>query len=582
MRLFLALIGLALSAAASAAPPDLLLIDAKVWTGEAAQPAAEAVAITAGRIAAVGSTRDLLATKGPATRVIDLHGRRVVPGLIDAHMHFENAVQWFYEVRLMDVDREPVMLERLAAATKRVPKGMWITGTDWGGAAMRTAWKAGDHGFTAFTPSLAAIDRLTPDHPVMFQRHDGAVFVNSAGIRLLRVTDTRPDPAAGAFVRDGAGHLTGLMTGTAARFATACLPPRSRAATLIAARALMKELNSYGFTSIHDIARVDALSQATVMPVDVERSASDLSIFTDLRATGDLSVRVYPLLSLWTWAGLKGQGIAPGGGDEMIRYGALKHFIDGTQMFEPWTSRPDYSGDYTYRVVDPAADRAAVIAADAAGWDIGTHIIGDRAIATELDWTDAAIAANGPRDRRIRLIHMWYPRAADIARAGRLHAFAEITPMHLVREMDGIEKQIGPERAKTAFAWRSMIDAGLKLNIVSDWPGSFDKSEVAPLDPMGNIYMAVVRHGVRGGTGWHPEQALTITEALTAYTANPADSAHELAAKGTIAPGKLADIAVLSDDILSPDFAAHPEKLLKTRAVMTLLGGRVVYDALTP
>ncbi len=572
---------LGLATAAPAQTADLLVINARVWTGDAARPAAEAVAVAGTRILDVGSTAAMLAHKGAATQVIDVHGQRLVPGFNDAHTHFENATQWFYEARLMDVADQPRMIERLRAATARVPKGMWITGTDWGGLAMRAAWRKGDKAFTAFVPDLAAIDAASPDHPVMFRRHDGAVFANSYALRLLRDTPGKPDPTAGAYVKDASGRLTGLITGTAAVTAWSCLPPPSRARTRIAARLLIAELNSYGITSIGDIARIDALSQEWTPQVDMERSASDMRIFTDLRDRGELNIRVAPLLSLGTWAGLKGAGIRPRTGDDHIRYSSLKTFLDGSLMDAPYANRPGYAGDFTYRVVDPEQIRRDIIAADREGWDTGAHQIGDKATRLFLDWEQQAIAANPPRDRRIRLIHLWYPSPADVARAGRLGAFAEITPWHLIREGDGTDALLGPDRANSAFAWASFARAGIRINLVSDWPGSYDKINISPVQPLLNIYMAVTRRSYEPGAppAWHPQEGLTIEQALVAYTVNPADTVHELPVKGTVTPGKLADLVLLSDDILDPAFTADPAKLLSVRVVTTWLGGRIVYQA---
>lgn len=560
----------------AAAPPELILTGGRVWTGEARQPRAQAVAIAGGRIVAVGDNRALLRLKGPDTQVVDLGGRMLVPGFIDAHTHFETATLWFFEARVIDVDEPAMLVARVAEAADRVPDDYWILGHDWGALTARRRWSDGDKGYTAAEPSLSAIDAVSGGHPVLLIRHDGAAFANSEALRRLRLVPERPDPKGGTMGRDRTtGQLTGMLYGTAAGIAIGALPPRSMRQTMVAARALMDQFSRNGITGIHDIARVDALSQATAFRTNVERSHSDLGIFTRLRDEGALSVRVNPILTLRDFAGLAGLGITPGSGDEFIHFGALKGFIDGNMTDEPWRTAPAYSGDFTFRVTDEATMRADIIAADAAGFDIAMHAFASRAHRLMLDWYEAAAATNGPRERRFRLIHAWYPAAADIARAARFGAVAEITPMHMLDDHAAAERMLTPRALETAFAWRTLANAGVRINIVSDWPGANDRSELSPLSPIENIYYAVTRHKIDtpASTAWRPEQGLTIEEALRAYTVNPAWSSHQESELGSIAPGKRADLVLLSKDILR----GPPEELLTTRVEWTLLGGRTVF-----
>jgi len=574
-RLALALAAPTLLAAAPSPPADLILYDAHVWTAEDANPRAEAVAISGDRIVAVGRNRDVLRYRGPSTRAVDLHGQMVMPGFIDAHTHFENACDWFFEVRLIDVDEEATMLARLKEAVARVPADFWITGVEWGGLTARRQWTKGNRSYAAFEPRLADVDAVTGDRPILFKRHDGAVFANSAALARLRITPHKPDPSGGAIGHDAGGALTGMLYGTAATIAWSSLPPKNMARTLVAAKAMTRQLNSLGITSIHDIARVDALSQSTVYRVDVERSHTNLSIFTDLRKQGDLTVRVYPLLPLRSFRGLAALGITPGSGDDMIRFGGLKAFIDGFLTIDPWQNHPDYSGDFVYRVTDAATMQQDVIDADRAGFDVGMHVFGDKAHKLLLDWYESAIAADGPRDRRFRLIHAWWPRMAEIERAGKIGLVADITPAQELHGWEQAEAVLGKDKAQTAFAWRTLIQHGIRLNIGSDWPGDYDKTDVSPVDPLANLYYAVTRHweGEPASKAWHPEQAMTIAEALKAYTINPAWTAHEDRIKGSLAPGKLADLVVLSQDIAE----GPPERLLQTHITWTLLGGRTVF-----
>lgn len=295
-----------------------------------------------------------------------------------------------------------------------------------------------------------------------------------------------------------------------------------------------------------------------------------------MRAAGDLTVRVYPLLSLRTARGLAALGITPGSGDDLIRFGGLKGFVDGaTMMAVPYGGNPTYAGDFTFRVIDAQTMRDDVIAGDRLGFDIALHVMGDKAHDLTLDWYEAAVKANGPRDRRFRLIHARYPSEAAIQRAGALGLVADITPYHLIIEMNDLDKRFGQDRARTAHAWQTLQKNGIRLDIGSDWPGHFDRTHYTPVDPLRNIYHAVTRADVEGAVpGWHPNERLTVPEAIRAYTINPAFASHEEAIKGSITAGKLADLVVVSRDILK----AKPKELLEARVVTTIFGGKIIYD----
>jgi len=573
-----ALAALALAGAAEARPVTLILRHGDIWTVDARHPRAEAVAVAGATIVRVGSDAQVMALKGPATRVIDLKGAFVLPGLIDAHTHFGNAVESFFQVRLVDVDAEPLLIERLRDAAREVPKGLWITGYDWSSAAAVAARKAGGKGFEPFTPDLAQVDAVTPDHPVLLRRYDGVYFINSRGYALARVDKNTPNPPNGEYVKDPkTGELTGMLLGSAGERMAELMPPPSRARDLIGARAMLKQLNAYGITGIHDIARVDEISQTKLYRTAVERSTTDLDLFKDLRTRNELTVRVYPILTLANWRDYRAYGITPGSGDDMIRYGALKVFIDGFMMEQPYANNPNYSGGFSFRVVDEKTLRDDIVGADAIGFDTAAHVIGDKAHRLLADWYEAAIAANPPRDRRFRFLHSWYPAPREVERMGAMHAIVDVTPYHLVRELDGMTARMGPERAGFAFPWRSMIQKGVRIDIGSDWPGSFDRNNIAPLNPMENIYYAITRARLDGTPqgGWRPGQALTVDEAIAAYTINPAFASREEARKGSITPGKLADFAVLDRDIRK----ASPREILGTRVRLTVFNGKVVYSA---
>ena len=245
-------------------------------------------------------------------------------------------------------------------------------------------------------------------------------------------------------------------------------------------------------------------------------------------------------------------------------------------MHEPWTNRPKYAGDFTFRVVDENTMRSAFLEADKLGFDMATHQVGDKATALYLDWMEESIRTNGARDRALRLIHMHYPGMREIERAGTHRAFADITPFHMILEIGHVEQQLGEARAKTAFPGRSLIDKGMRVNLVSDWPGDYYKTNAKPNNPLENIFYAVARRriGEPADKAWHPNEALTIEEGLRAYTINPAHAAHEERIKGSITEGKLADIVVLSRDVL----AGPAEALLATKVLYTIFDGKVVHE----
>ncbi|MDB6167448.1 MAG: amidohydrolase [Verrucomicrobia bacterium] len=555
-----------------AGPASLILCNGKIWTVDRNRPVAQAVALRGSKILKVGGDAEILALKGSGTEVIDLHGRLVLPGFNDAHTHFENAVGWFFQVMVMAVNDQADLLGQLRAATDRVPPGMWITGGDWSTFAWQAAQKKNLPGWQGLVPDLAAVDAVTPHHPVLLRRFDRRYFINTAGMALAAIGE-----ASGAgYERDPAtGRLTGMLGSAAGELVEKLLPPDTRAKKLVGARGVLREFNRVGLTSIQDIARIDEISQRQLFPMFVERSYSDVGIYRDLIRTGELTVRVHALTPLETWADLAGVGIGPGSGDAFLSFGALKDFVDGSLMFAPVEGK---TGSFTFRFKGEAAMQRNITAADRAGFDIGIHVLGDKALHLLLNWYEAAVAANGPRDRRFRMIHAWYASPEDLARAGKLRLIADVTPHQLLDQGVGaLESKLGAERAKSAFAWRTMIEQGVRVDLVSDLPGLFNKTAISPFDPLKNIYSAITRKDPAhpDGPAFHPEQCLTIEEAIEAYTINPAYASREENRKGSITAGKLADLVVLSRDILT----SKPEEILRTRVVCTIFDGKVVYRA---
>jgi predicted amidohydrolase YtcJ len=464
--------------------------------------------------------------------------------------------------------REPrEVLGAVATAAGRVPEGLWITGGDVGAAI---AWEADAKGRPR-PPALAldrrALDAAAPRHPVLLRYVDGSYVASSLALARARWDRSMPDPRGGRMERDASGELTGVLHGRAGERMAELVPPASLERSLIGARAALGDLARAGITSIHDVARLDAASQRQLFHTHVERSFTDLNVFRELQRRGELTVRVYAFLTLATWRDIVAAGIRPRTDEGLIRYGGLKAFIDGFLMEEPYANSPGFSGSFTFRFVDEATMLADITGADAAGFDPVVHCIGDRPHRLLLDWYEAAIAANPPRDRRFRVLHAWYPAAREIERIGRLGLIVDVTPMQYAVDAGSIDAKLGPDRARTAHPWRSLVAAGARLNIGSDWPGSFNEQRANPLAPLENIWLAVTR-------SWHPEQRLTVEEAITAYTATPAYASYEEDRKGTITEGKLADLVVLSEDIL----AIAPERIRDVMVDLTILGGQVIHE----
>ena len=526
----------------------LVLHGGVVWTGDPTGPAATAVATSGGRITAVGGDAEVLAQASGDAERVDLEGRLVCPGFIDAHTHFENACDWFFQVPLTGVTDGADLHARVERTLVGVPPGVWVTGGgEFGGADALLA------------PRLADIDAVSPGNPVLLRRIDGRYFANSAALRIARLSGS-----------------DGLLERRAGEAVQRLVAPVSLAQKVVGAHGVMAELNGLGITSVHDIARHPALSERAIHSCHLERSYSNLAVFDELRRRGDLGVRVYAFLTLDTFEGLAEEGIHPGAGDEWLRYGALKIFLDSGVMLPPFDpARAAGTGlkdDWSYRFAGEERLRERIVAGDRAGFDIGVHVQGDAAIRLALDCFEQAARVNPARDRRHRLIHAWHLAEDDFARAARLGMVADVTADHLLLYSRGLDELLGEARAGNAFAWRRMVDEGIVTNLVSDLPGAFDRSHVATIDPLRNMYAALTR-AAPGGDPFHPEQALRIDDVLRAYTTRPAYSSREERLKGTVSPGKLADLVVLSDDITRGD----PDTLLTTTVDVTVLDGRIVH-----
>lgn len=533
---------------------DLALVNGKIWTGDPSRPEAEAVASVSGRIVAVGKTAEIRGWIGPRTTVIDLKGRRVVPGFNDSHVHFIDGGAGLSGVQLRYA-RTPQEFRRLIAEfAARIPKGRWVLNGNWD----HENWSP------PALPTRQLIDDATPNNPVFINRLDGHMaLANSLALRLAGVTRQTPDPPGGTIVRDSSGEPTGVLKDAAMSFVYRVIPQPSRDEIAEAARAAMSYAAQNGVTSVQDMSA----------------SPDVLSVYQTLLARGELMVRIYCHQPLGAWERLARVGIRAGFGGDKLRIGGLKGFADGSLgsttalFFEPYLDDPKTSGLPSDEMVDRDRMQRNIVEADKAGLQVAIHAIGDKANRTVLEMYARAAAANGTRDRRFRIEHAQHLRPEDIARFAVEKVIASMQPYHAIDDGRWAENRIGPERARGTYAFRSLLDAGAVLAFGSDW-------YVAPMEPLMGIYAAVTRRTLDGKRpqGWVPEQKITVAEAVRAFTLGSAYASFEEKVKGSIEPGKLADMAVLSDDIFSID----PVAIAKARVEMTIFDGRVVYERKRP
>ncbi len=536
----------------------LAVVNARVWTGAARRPWADAVVVRGDRLALVGGSAEArkLAAGAPGARVIDARGQMLVPGFTDAHVHFVAGGFRLASVQLRDARTPEEFAARIRAYAATVPRGTWIQGGDW------------DHErWGGRLPERAWVDAVTPDHPVWVNRLDGHMaLANSLALRLAGVGRDVGDVAGGTVVRDASGAPTGLLKDNAMALVDRAVPPPSAAQADRAVDAATAYVAAQGVTGVHHVGTWDELAA-------LERA----------RDAGRLRTRVYAAVPLESWTRLRDTVAAwraagralPGGlaGDAWLRIGALKGFVDGSlgahtaAMLAPFADAPHDRG---LLVTPPESLYAWTRAADAAGLQLFLHAIGDRAVRTQLDVYARVAGEHGPRDRRWRIEHAQHLDAADVPRFAALGVIASVQPYHAIDDGRWAERVIGRERARLTYPFRALLDAGARVAFGSDW-------FVAPPTPLEGIYAAVTRRTLDGAHpgGWVPEQRVTVEEALRAYTLGSAYAGFAEHEAGTLEAGKLADFVLVDRDLTR----VPPEALREARVVLTVVGGRIAYEA---
>jgi len=592
---------LALVAAAAFARPleagsvELLLVDGRVYTADAARPWAQAVAISGDHIAAVGGSAELRRLAGRETRVVDLRGGFVTPGFNDAHVHIDSTGALLTGVNLLDVHDRAGFVERLQAAAARLPEGSWITRGDWGAYEK---WSAGSSGqSTAGTPEAAGpflpdrsyVDPVTPRHPVFVSRFDRSVyFANALALAAAGIDASTPAPAGGEIARDASGRLTGILRGGAADLVRRVIPELSLEERLGQVRAVLREAREGGVTTMQDLT-----------------TAPQLAAYQELRRRGELTARIMLRPQLSEVPHVAALGLSRGMGDGWLRFIGFKAWVDGimgssgAMFFEPYAHDPGNKGHPRHVMFPEGREGAAMGMKRGERYtDFGTgnlerlieqavptglpphvHAIGDKGNHILLDVYERVLTRHAmvDSDHRWRVIHAQVVDPDDFARFGRLKLVAEVNPYHVWDDMRWMEERIGTERSPGAYAFRRLKDAGAVLVFGSDSPGT--NAARYPLSPLKGLYAAVTRQTLGGEPkgGWFPEERLTIEEALDASTRAPAWAAFEESEKGTLTQGKLADLAVFDTDLVAAG-KSDPQALLRARVRYTIVGGKVVYE----
>ena len=546
---------------------DLLLFNGQIHTMESDRPRATAVAIKGHRIMAVGDDEDLISELRPGARAVDLGGRAVIPGLIDAHVHFGSYSLGIHrgEIDLDNVRSKEEAIERVAEAARRIPPGHWLQGAGWN----RNIWPE-----PAF-PTASDLDNVAPDHLVVLEdKSHHATWVNSRALERANITAATPSPPGGEILRNEAGEPTGLLLETAAELVHRAIPEPDLAEMVDALRTGMARAHSLGLTGIHDPGNPTALAALQV-----------------LRADGQLRLRVLihiPISGLEAAAEL---GLRSGLGDSYLRIGGIKIFADGAlgpqtaHMLSPYEQSAGSNDPLGIPTHTAAALKDLVYQARQAGLSVHVHAIGDAANRAVLDALAAADQrpragqrashnAHGP-EPMIRpalpdsIEHVQLLHPDDVPRLARMGVIASMQPIHATSDMVMAERYWG-RRCDMAYAWRSLLDSGVRLAFGSDCP-------IETLDPLAGIHAAVTRRradGSPGPDGWIPAQRLAVSQAVHAYTLGAAHASGEARLKGSVAPGKLADLVVLSRDI----FQIPPMEILDTRVDMTISDGDLVFE----
>lgn len=546
---FYILIVIFISSTIRAQTADIVLLDGRIWTASPDIPEVQALAIKANKIVDMGSNGEMGKYTGENTEIIKLNGKRVLPGFIDSHTHFIDGALQLQRVNLRAAFSKEEFIKLISEKAGSLPEGEWILGGDWD----HQQWPGKE------LPRKEWIDSVTANTPVFVNRHDGHMaLANSLTLKLAGITRDTPVPSGGKILKDpDTNELTGILKDSAMDLVQKIIPETSQNKKLQALYEALKLANSYGVTGIHDISTFDDL--------DLYRIASE---------ENRLTLRVYSITPLPLLDELLNRIKIRGKSQPFLHIGGVKGFVDGSLgsstalFFEPYTDDPLNYGLLNSMMYPEGNMRRMILKADRAGIQAAVHAIGDKANNILLNIYEGIIEEEGERDRRFRIEHAQHLLPDDIPRFSRLGVIASMQPYHAIDDGRWAESRIGHRRSTTTYAFRSLLDNGALLSFGSDW-------SVAPLNPLTGIYAAVTRATTDGKSpgGWIPEEKITVEEALKAYTINAAYAEFAEHIKGSLEPGKLADIIILSEDI----FDMAPERIPEIKVLMTIVNGKIVF-----
>ena len=523
----------------------LAVINAKIWTANHLKPLAEAISVSGNLITTVDSNKEVRKLLNKNTLVIDAKGQILIPGFTDSHLHFIEGGLRLKSVQLRDALTPEDFIARIKAFAETIKPGTWITGGDWN----HELW-GGE------LPCREWIDKVTPNNPIWINRLDGHMaLANSIALKAANITKDTPDIKGGTIVRSSNGEPTGIFKDNAMKLITRIIPEPSEEMKDKALKSAMQYVARQGVTSVHNMG-----------------TWNELEIFERAHNEGKLHTRISAAVPLETWEQLYDKINSEGNGDQWLRIGALKTFMDGSlgshtaAFFEPYADAPNDTG---LLLTQPEKLNYLISRADKAGLQIITHAIGNRAINIVLNIYERVARKNGRRDRRFRIEHVQHIIPSDIPRFHKLGIIASMQPYQLIDDGQWAEKVIGSDRLKTSFAFHSLLNAKTHIIFGSDW-------YVEPPIPLDGIYAAVTRQTLDGKNpdGWISEQKISVEEALKCYTINPAYATFEEKLKGSLEPGKLADFVIINKDIIN----IPPEEIRNAHVMITVVDGKIVYE----
>lgn len=545
ITIFLILLGLF---AMQAQNNKTAFINGKVYTVNENQPFAQSVVVENNKIIFVGSDEDAKKFIDKNTQVVNLHGKLMLPGFNDNHVHFLTGGFYLLGIDLRPATSTSEFKQILKDYANKYP-GKWITGGYWD----HEKWEVKD------LPTKEMIDEVVSDQPVFVERLDGHMGVaNSFALKLAGITKETESPDGGLIVKDPkTGEPTGVLKDNAMDLVYVKIPDHTEQENYESLLAALNEAKRLGLTSVQDISYLDALT-----------------VFERAKKEGILTCRIFTRWPIADYKYLVERNIKAGYGDELIKMGSLKGFADGSLgsstawFFDRYVQDTTTSG-LAMDVINDGSMEKWCLDADKNGLQICVHAIGDKANAYMLDLYEKIIKENPKWDRRFRIEHAQHLRKEDIKRFAELGVIASVQPYHCIDDGVWAEKRIGKERLEYSYPFKSFLDAGVKLCFGTDW-------YVAPLNPLLGIYAAVTRRTLddKNPDGWIPEQKISVEDAIKCYTLNSAYASFEENIKGSIEVGKLADLIVLSDDILTID----PVKIKDAEVIMTVFDGKIIYQ----